>query len=201
MPGPVLLCDIGNVLVHFDFSRAAERFSRQSPLSTEEVLRVLDPLKVPLESGRLAGDAFVRQGMDMIGFSGTADEFRDIWCDIFSTNEPMEQLLASLNQRVPMLLLSNTSDLHKDFLFERFPIFRHFTSGVYSYSAGCMKPDEAIFRITIEQLGLDPGRTFYIDDLLPNIETARQLGFRTFHYSDEHHVRLAAELPAWLAAR
>ena len=200
MPRPVLLCDIGNVLVHFDFSRAAERFEKHSPLPASEVLRTLEPLKGPLESGQLVGDTFVERGMEMIQFSGTAGEFRDIWCDIFSTNEPMEQTLASVNQRVPMHLLSNTSDLHKEFLLAGFPIFRHFTSGVYSYLAQSMKPDEEIFRIAIEQFDLDPAQTFYIDDLMPNIETARQLGFRTFHYSFDRHATLEEEMQAWLAS-
>ena len=199
MPRPVLLCDIGNVLVHFDFRLAAGRFAKQSPLSGNEVLHALEPLKGPLESGQLMGDKFIQQGMEMIRFSGTAAEFRDIWCQIFSLNPPMEQTLASLNERVPMHLLSNTSDLHKEFLLAEFPIFRHFTSGVYSYSAGSMKPDVEIFRIAIAELDLDPAQTFYIDDLMPNIETAQRLGFRTFHYADARHLELEAELNEWLA--
>lgn len=199
MTEPVLLCDIGNVLVHFDFSRAAERFAKQCPLSKNEVLRALDPLKGPLESGQLVGDNFVQRGMEMIQFAGTEAEFRDIWCDIFSLNAPMEQTLASLNPRVPMHLLSNTSDLHKEFLLAEFPIFRHFTDGVYSYSARSMKPDAEIFQIAIEQLDLDPAQTFYIDDLMPNIETALRLGFRVFHYADARHSELESELNTWLA--
>ena len=199
MPRPVLLCDIGNVLVHFDFRLAAGRFAKQSPLSGNEVLRALDPLKGLLESGQLTGDSFIAQGMEMIQFSGTAAEFRLIWCDIFSLNAPMEKTLSSLNQRVPMHLLSNTSDLHKEFFLAEFPIFRHFTSGVYSYVAGSMKPEAKIFSIAIAELDLDPAQTFFIDDLMPNIETARQLGFRTFHYSDDRHAALEAELHAWLA--
>ncbi len=199
MPRPVLLCDIGNVLVHFDFSRAAERFAKHSPLSTHEVLHTLDPLKVPLESRQLIGDAFVQRGMEMIQFSGTGAQFRHIWFDIFSLNAPMEETLVSLIHRVPMHLLSNTSDLHKEYLLTGFSIFRHFTSGVYSYSARSMKPDAEIFRIAIEQFDLDPVLTFYIDDFLPNIQTASQLGFQTFHYSDDRHAALDAELQAWLA--
>ncbi len=199
MPSPALLCDIGNVLVHFDFNRAAERFAIHCPLAAAEVLRVLDPLKGPLESGHLDGSSFVQHGMEMLRFIGTEAEFRHIWCDIFSLNPPMEQTLASLAQRVPMHLLSNTSDLHKDFLLSEFPIFTHFTDGVFSFSARSMKPDAEIFRIAIAQLDLEPARTFYIDDLMPNIETARRLGFRTFHYADDRHAALDAELHAWLA--
>ena len=198
MARPALLCDIGNVLVHFDFRRAAARFAELSPLSEDEVLRALNPIKDPLESGRLQGDAFVDEGMRLIEFSGSADEFRHIWCDIFAANALMEPTLEAARGRVPMHLLSNTSDLHKEFLLAEFPVFRHFSGGVYSYSAGCMKPGEKIFRLAVEQLSLDPAHTFYIDDLLPNIETARQLGFRAFHYSDARHADLDARLREWL---
>ena len=63
------------------------------------------------------------------------------------------------------------------------------------------KPGEAIFQQTIAKLDLDPGRTFYIDDLAANIETAARLGFRTFHYSFAKHPQLQAELNEWLAAQ
>ncbi|MBX7211654.1 MAG: HAD family phosphatase [Verrucomicrobiaceae bacterium] len=200
MPRPTILFDIGNVIVHFDFARAAEHFIRYSPLSKADVVRALDPLKAPLESGRLAGDEFVRRGMEMIRFTGTPEEFRHGWCDIFSLNAPMARTIASLDQSVPMRLLSNTNDLHIDFLLEQFPVFTRFGGGVYSHVAGCMKPEETIFRIAIRQLDLDAAQTFYIDDLLPNIETARRLGFRTFHYSDARHAEFEAELSAWHGA-
>lgn len=199
MPRPALLCDIGNVLVSFDFTRAAERFASQSPLARHEVLRALEPLKVPLESGQLQGDEFVRRGMELIGFTGSTDEFRRIWCEIFGLNEAMERTLAALAARVPMFLLSNTSDLHKDYLLATFPVFRHFVDGVFSYLARSMKPDEAIFRVAIEQFDLDPSLTFFIDDLAPNIETARRLGFQCHHYHMSRHKAIATELEAWLA--
>ncbi len=200
MPNPVLLSDIGNVLVSFDFSRAAERFSKQSRCTRDEVLRAIEPLKVPLESGQMPGAEFVRRGMELIGFTGTTDEFRDIWCDIFAQNETMERTLAALPPKLPMHLLSNTSDLHKDFLLHEFSIFRHFDDGVYSYLAESMKPDERIFRVAIEQLDLDPASTFYIDDLADNIATARRLGFVCHHYDMARHDLLQRDLDAWLPA-
>jgi putative hydrolase of the HAD superfamily len=199
MSSPVLLCDIGNVLVSFDFSRAAARFAEIGPLGKDEVLRVLDPLKGPLESGALMGDSFVEQGMQMIQFPGTKDEFSDIWCGIFSRNEAMEQTLAGLDPKLPKHLLSNTSDLHKEYLLRTFPVFGHFTDGVYSYLAKSMKPERSIFETAIAQLNLAPAQTFYIDDLGPNIETARELGFQAFHYRMDDHASLDSALQQWIS--
>lgn len=193
-----LLSDIGNVLVTFDFTKAAARFAEKCPLAPDDVLRVLDPLKGPLESGQLMGDEFVRQGMAMIEFAGTAAEFSEIWCDIFATNTAMDTMLGTLPAALPRHLLSNTSDLHKEHLLASFPIFRHFQGGIYSYLAGCMKPEERIFRVAIEGLGLDPAQTFFVDDLAPNIATARALGFVTHHYDPARHEAFERALREWL---
>ncbi|MCB1279422.1 HAD family phosphatase [Prosthecobacter sp.] len=201
MSQPALLSDVGKVLIDFDFSIAARRLAEQCDHPAETVLTLFDDIKGPYEDGRMDDATFVREAMAVTGFRGTKDEFEAIWCDIFAQNEPMHATLGALQGKLPMYLLSNTSGLHKDYFLRTFDIFRHFRGGVYSYSAGCSKPGEAIFHHTIRQLEIDPARTFYIDDLQPNIETAARLGFRTFHYSFAKHPRLQEELDEWLAAQ
>ena len=200
MPTPALLSDIGNVLVLFDFSLAARRYAEQSAFAEIEVLAAIEPLKVPLESGQLPAAEFTRQGMELIQFRGTAAEFQQIWCDIFTLNKPMADLVARLDSTMPKYLLSNTNDLHKEFLFRQFPVFGCFDNGVYSHLAGCMKPGEQIFRTAIAELKLAPELTFYIDDLPDNIATARQLGFVCHLYQPGRHSECADALAAWRAS-
>lgn len=199
MSRPVLLSDVGKVLIDFDFSLAARRLAERCLHPAETVLSLFDGIKGPYEDGRMDDKSFVEQALALTGFGGTAGEFEAIWCEIFTQNEPMHATLGALAGKLPMYLLSNTSGLHKDYFLRTFSIFQHFQGGVYSYSAGCSKPGEEIFRKTIAELDLDPARTFYIDDLLPNIDTAARLGFRTFHYSFAKHSQLQSELDAWLA--
>lgn len=198
MPQPVLLSDVGKVLIDFDFSIAARRLAECCDHPAEMVLTLFDDIKGPYEDGRMDDATFVREAMAVTGFRGTIADFERIWCEIFTQNELMNGTLSALAGKLPMHLLSNTSGLHKDYFLSTFPIFQHFQNGVYSYSAGCSKPGEAIFHQTIKQLNLDPARTFYIDDLAANIETASRLGFRTFHYSFAKHPQLQAELDEWL---
>jgi FMN phosphatase YigB (HAD superfamily) len=201
MPQPVILSDVGKVLIDFDFSIAARRLAEKCYHPAETVLTLFDEIKGPYEDGRMDDADFVREAMAVTGFCGSTAEFEAIWCEIFTQNEPMHSTLGALKGKLPMFLLSNTSGLHKDYFLRSFAIFQHFQGGVYSYSAGCSKPGEQIFHHTIAQLGLDPARTFYIDDLLPNIETAARLGFRTFHYSFAKHPQLQAELDEWLVTQ
>ncbi len=98
------------------------------------------------------------------------------WEDIFTPNEPMLALVEQLHGRFPLFLLSNTSDIHREYVFRRYPVFQRFTSGTYSYEAKASKPGHTIYEIAQRQLGLEPASTFFIDDLLPNIETAPRAG-------------------------
>ena len=199
MPQPVILSDVGKVLIDFDFSIAARRLAEKCDHPAQTVLTLFDGIKGPSEDGRIDDAIFVREAMAVTGFRGSKAEFEAIWCEIFTQNVPMHATLSALKGKLPMFLLSNTNGLHKDYFLRSFAIFQHFQDGVYSHEARCSKPGEKIFHHTIAQLDLDPICTFYIDDLLPNIETAARLGFRTFHYSFAKHPQLQAELDEWLA--
>jgi len=198
---PALLSDVGKVLIDFDFDIAARRLAERCDHPAETVLTLFDDIKGPYEIGDVSDAEFVRLGMQRIGFRGTPAEFAAIWCEIFTQNEAMKSSLDALEGKLPMYLLSNTNELHKNYFLREFAPFGHFQDGVYSHLARCAKPGEEIFRLTIEKFGLEPARTFYIDDLEPNIATARRLGFRTFHYSFVKHDRLQAELDEWLAGQ
>ncbi|OYW28428.1 MAG: hypothetical protein B7Z47_05790 [Chthoniobacter sp. 12-60-6] len=201
MPQPVILSDVGKVLIDFDFSIASRRLAQQCDHPAETVLTLFEDIKGPYEIGDMDDAEFIRQGMALTGFRGTSAELEAIWCEIFAQNEPMHATLSALAGKLPMHLLSNTNELHRSYFLRQFPIFQHFQDGVYSHSARCAKPGDEIFHKTIAQLDLDPARTFYIDDLEPNIATAARLGFRTFHYSFAKHPQLQAELDEWLAAQ
>ncbi len=195
---PVLLSDIGNVLVAFDFAVAARRCAERCPHPMEQLFHRLDDIKGPYENGEMDDDVFVREAIKALDFEGSEEEFKSIWCEIFTENAAMKQTLAAVAGQVSMYLLSNTSGLHKDYLLRNFEIFRNFQGGVYSYSAKCSKPHESIFRVTMDELGLDPATTFFVDDLPANIATAKALGFKTHCYRMDAHEEFANELFVWL---
>lgn len=196
---PAILCDIGNVLATFDFSIAAHRLSSASPFPADTILQQLDDLKLPFENGDLTDSEFLAAAVERLQFAGTPEDFAAIWCGIFSANDAMRHTLQPLRGRIPLYLLSNTSGLHRDWLFRAFDVFQLFDDGVYSYSAHCSKPDAAIFQHAIDQLQLDPAHTFFIDDLPANIATAEQLGFVTHTYDFRQHPALHHHLTEWLS--
>jgi putative hydrolase of the HAD superfamily len=189
------LFDVGNVLLKFDFSIALRKVAAQSDVADETaVLAQIDRVKTAYEAGQIDRAVFLRGAFDVLRYRGTEADFIAAWEDIFELNEPMAALVAQLAPRYPLYLLSNTNDIHHDYFTRRYPVFAHFRDGTFSYSARTSKPGHEIYEIACREHGLEAASTFFIDDLLPNIETARSLGFNAHHYHAERHAALLDEL-------
>ena len=56
-----------------------------------------------------------------------------------------------------------------------------FDKAYYSHLMGCRKPEKESYRMVLDENGLVPAETLFIDDTLPNIEGARAVGLQTIH--------------------
>ncbi|MDA9050654.1 HAD family phosphatase [Pseudomonadales bacterium] len=65
--------------------------------------------------------------------------------------------------------------------------FKLFAGIVISGHEGCMKPGADIFQLTLQRFDLSPTKTLFIDDSLPNILQAQQLGISTLHFKRTDH--------------
>jgi HAD superfamily hydrolase (TIGR01549 family) len=184
--------DIGNVLLHFDFQIALRRIE---PHCAEPIVpQVLEPIKDLYEDGQMTRQEFQEQVKKAIGFSGTDEQLVSAWEDIFEENLVMTDLVLQLEKHYPLYLLSNTSDLHIEYVYREFPVFRVFSDAVYSYKVGCSKPSVRIYKIAAEKFGIEPCETIFIDDLGVNVEGARAAGFHAIQYDFTRHERLIGEL-------
>jgi putative hydrolase of the HAD superfamily len=56
-----------------------------------------------------------------------------------------------------------------------------FEQTYYSCNVGMRKPEERIFRLVVEQNGLNPTETLFIDDSPQHIHGARAAGLHAYH--------------------
>ncbi len=194
--------DIGNVILKFDFGRAAARVADRCRLPEAEIVPALQPMHEDLETGRLSADDFIAEAVRRTGFTGYPAEFRRAFQEIFEVNEPIAALVEALHGAgQPLYLLSNTSDLHVSFFTREYDrVFDRFRDAVYSHEAGCMKPDPAIFRIAAERFGLDPAETVYLDDLPANVAAAVDAGYRGLIYDHRDHDGFRSRFDALVGA-
>ena len=90
--------------------------------------------------------------------------------------------LALLSNGVPEIVARIRSDRDLAALFD---------TQVVSFEVGLAKPEPEIYRVVLARLGTAPAAALFVDDRLENIETARELGIQTAHFTGNvHEVRL-----------
>lgn len=75
----------------------------------------------------------------------------------------------------------------------KFPFFQHFDDVIVSSEVKLIKPDPAIYRLTLERINCQAGECVFVDDSLPNIEMARQLGFHAIHFRSPEQLQVELE--------
>ena len=53
---------------------------------------------------------------------------------------------------------------------------------IISAEEGIAKPDERIYKIALEKMGVEPGEALFLDDLSANVAAARQLGMKAVQF-------------------
>ncbi len=204
---PALIFDFGNVIAHFDFSIAGARLGEPLGMAGSafiEHVRALGLAQVlrKLESGQITGEVFSRAVLDMAGLDLSHEQFVAAWVDIFSLNEPVARLIRGLKAKgYPLVLGSNTNDLHFTFFREKFAeALSPFDRLVVSFEVGHVKPAREFYLACAEAAEVPHGDCVFIDDMEENVEGARAAGLGAVHYRDLPSLRadllaLGVELP------
>ena len=96
-------------------------------------------------------------------------------------------------------LLSNNWSNLRHLIENRWQISDAFDTLVNSAEVGLLKPDPAIYQLTLERLGVQPQQAIFVDDFIENVQAARQLGWRAVQFLNPAQVR--AELDDILSPR
>lgn len=78
--------------------------------------------------------------------------------------------------------LSNYPERGYLYTEKKYPFFELFDGKVISYEVKEVKPGRKIYEILLDKYELKPEECIFIDDTLPNIETARVMGMKGIHF-------------------
>jgi len=180
-----ILFDLGNTIVPFDFSRVYARLEKLCPFPAAEIPKRLatTDLVVRLETGAISSEDFVARLCAELEVTMTYAEFCELWSGIFLA-EPLvpEPLLAALEQRYRLVLVSNTNAIHFEMILASYPLLRHFHDHVVSYRVGAAKPSPEIYHEAIARAGCGAGECLFVDDLAYCVEGARKAGMRAVRF-------------------
>ena len=196
MQSPIVVFDLGKVLVDFDYSIAARKIAARSAMSLGEIYGFLasSGITIKYEIGRLTRREFFEQMRQAIGFGGTFEEFGQFFADIFTEIPSMIALQAELRQRgVPTYIFSNTNDLAVEHIRRNFAFFSNFNGYIYSCEVGVMKPDARMYQ-ALEALADRRGEEIvYLDDRPENVAGGAARGWRAILHETPKKSRAAVE--------
>jgi FMN phosphatase YigB (HAD superfamily) len=193
---PIVVFDLGKVLVDFDYSIAARKVAARSTRHVENLHDFLggSPLLVQLETGLITREQFFTEVQKITGFGGSLEEFGGYFADIFTPMPEMVELHAGLRKKkIPTYIFSNTNDLAIGHIRHNFPFFGQFDGYILSYEIGAMKPRPKIYEALEEMSGRRGGDIFYIDDRLENVEAGAARGWQIVLHETPAKTRIALE--------
>jgi putative hydrolase of the HAD superfamily len=182
-----LLFDFGNVIIDIDVPGATERVT--SLLRKDANREVVDRILIEYECGRVSTDIFINTLLSQSERHVQALDIIEAWNSMLIGIPGYRlEMLLMLRDRYNVYLLSNTNELHIEWvrrylekrdgtrLFDR----KYFDAAYYSHIIRARKPDAAIYQHVIDDALLTPGLTLFMDDVQANLDTAKQLGFGTY---------------------
>ena len=108
----------------------------------------------------------------------------DYWEDsVIGAIKGTVDILQALKQKgYPLYGLSNWSAETFPRARHKYPFFDWFDDIFLSGAVGLIKPDRAIFNLLLRKTGYFASECLLIDDSQINVETAREMGFKTIHF-------------------
>lgn len=184
-----LIVDFGGVLIDLDRQRCIEKFKSLGLPDVEAMLNIYhqQDFFLKYEKGLISSAEFRDTIRRKIGKPVTDVQIDDAW-NSFLAGIPVSKLnlLLKLRKHYVVYLLSNTNEIHWQwsckhaFPYRGFRVEDYFEHIYLSYEMKMAKPDVGIFQKVLDETGILPPETLFIDDSEANCRAAEALGISTY---------------------
>ncbi len=189
-----VIFDFGEVLIELDYPRVIHGFSEIANKNKHQIneMVVTAPLLQQFEVGSISSDEF-RDGVNrLLGTSLPDDQFDAIWNSILKSlpKERMD-LLDRVGSKYTTYILSNTNTIHERCFNQMIqevtgkPSLHEFVTKCYfSHDIGFRKPNVECYEYVLQDAGIIPEKSLFLDDRLENVEGALQAGMNALHITN-----------------
>lgn len=186
-----IIFDLGGVILNINYQLTNNAFTALGVQNFNELYSQFhgSPLFNGLETGHISTEDFLAEMQRHVPEGVTHNQITSAWnAMLLDFSLQRLQLLQQLRQHYNLYLLSNTNAIHLE-AFNRIlqesrgipSLSSFFDKAYYSHLMGFRKPDKESYLMVLDENGLLPSETLFIDDTLPNIEGARAVGLQTIH--------------------
>lgn len=185
-----LIIDFGGVIINLTRNRCIEAFES---LGVQDIREQIvnnyqhKDLFMQVEIGSITTAGF-RDGIRRLSGQALTDEQIDAaWIAMLDDVPDYKlNLLLDLRKHYNTMLLSNTNEIHWEwsertcFSYKGHHVSDFFNRIYLSYKLHMLKPNADIFEYVLQDAGIKPEETLFIDDATPNCRTAESLGLHTY---------------------
>jgi glucose-1-phosphatase len=192
-----IIFDLGAVLINIDYKKTESAFIKLGYENFEAMYSQLHSNEIfeKLETGKISNEDFYNELVALNPKNITPLQIKNAWNEILlDWRKESLRFLETLSTQYKLFLLSNTNAIHQEafnisLLAEtgRDTIDNLFTKAYYSHEIHLRKPNADIFEFVAKDASINIIETLFIDDSSNNIDTAKNLGFKT-------HLLLKGEL-------
>jgi putative hydrolase of the HAD superfamily len=179
-----ILFDLGKVVLDFNFEPAFHRLARFTPLDVASIKGYFDRsgLEVLYDGGKISSFEFHKEVKKVLKHTLTYGQFKSIWNNIFTLKKETASLIRRLGPDYRLVLISNTNQMHYEYVRKKFSVLNHFDHCILSFKERIRKPDKKIYQTAAKACRAKAHEIFYIDDREDLTDAAKALGFHTFTF-------------------
>lgn len=191
----LVICDLGGVAVEFDADRIVHQAAQLMGRAFDEVRAVVydHELLLPFELGQIRPQDYYEGLKQRLQLRWSYEQFVRVWNDIFTENQDVAWLLKRIRERHMLFALSNTNELHINYMKATIPSLAFFHQVIASCDVGLRKPDQRIYALALEQAQVRSREAIYIDDRPELVEAGRIAGLTGIRFENsqqlEHDLR------------
>ena len=121
-----------------------------------------------------------------LGFKGDLEKIEKEYLDTVDIDESFYEFATSIKKNYKLALISNDSSEWSRYFRDKYKINEYFDAITISGDLKIKKPDERIFKYTLENLGCLASDCTYIDDRRYNLAAAESLGMKTILFNSRN---------------
>lgn len=176
----VIVFDLGNVLLPFDYSKPLSYFNGLKKGLGDKFTKLYHEnyhVHREFESGILSEEQFLRTMLEWVEYTVTGEQFCKIFSDIFTVNQKVVELIPLLKEKYKVVLLSNTNSIHKRYGYGHLDFLKWFDQIFLSHEVSAVKPEEKIYRTVESYTQKKSSEHFFIDDIQEYVDGAKKFGW------------------------
>jgi len=181
----LLVFDLGNVILPFEHRQIAfklhEKSEKKNMLSPYHIFNFLFDREKGIvnifETGKINSLEFFILLKEHFMLTLNFKDFKNIWNPIFHENIQVSNTILKLKSKgYPLYLLSDTNELHFNYISGKYPIVHKMDRWILSFQVGVKKPERMIYDAIFESIDVKRNEVFYIDDIERYVEAAKSFG-------------------------